>query len=94
MTTQWPIKLVPGAPPTSFWVRPMSTTSGSQGVVTIAEGAGFDQVLQVTSSNPELAQVPNVVTATAGSGIGYFDIVTKPGDASSRSRRSRYPAAM
>ncbi len=78
VTAQWPIKLMPGSPPTSFWVRPMSTTSGSQGVVTAAEGVGFDQVMQVTSSKPELAQVPNIVTASAGSGVGYFNIVTSP----------------
>lgn len=78
VTTQWPIKLMPGAPPTSFWVRPMSTTNGSQGVVTAAEGVGFDQVMQVSSSNPDLAQVPSIVTASAGSGVGYFNIVTSP----------------
>ena len=78
VTTQWPIKLVPGVPPTSFWVRPMSTTSGSQGVVTVQEGLGSDQTLQVTSSDPELAEVPATVTASAGSGVGFFNIVTRP----------------
>ena len=78
VTTQWPMRLMPGAPPTKFWVRPMSTTSGSQGVVTVAEGLGFDQILQVTSNNPEFAEVPNTVSASAGSGVGFFDIVTRP----------------
>ena len=78
VTTQWPITLEAAAAPTSFFVRPMSTTSGSQGVVTAAEGTGFDQILQVTSSNPALAQVPNLVTVFAGSGVGFFDITTTP----------------
>ncbi|TFZ00687.1 hypothetical protein EZ313_19760 [Ramlibacter henchirensis] len=78
VTTQWPITLEAAAAPTSFFVRPMSTTSGSQGVVTAAEGTGFDQILQVTSSNPALAQVPSVVTVFAGSGVGFFDITTTP----------------
>jgi hypothetical protein len=78
VTTQWPITLEAAAAPTSFFVRPMSTTSGSQGVVTAAEGTGFDQLLQVTSSNPALAQVPDVVTVSAGSGVGFFNITTAP----------------
>ena len=78
VATQWPISLMPAAAPTSFFVRPMATTSGSQGVVTAAEGAGFDQLLQVTSSNPALAAVPTVVTVSAGSGVGFFNIVTTP----------------
>jgi hypothetical protein len=76
VTTTWPIRLMPGPVPTGFFVRPIATTSGSQGVVNVAEGAGFDQILQVTSSNPDLAQVPSIVTAFAGSGIGFFNIVT------------------
>ena len=78
VTAQWPIRLMPAAAPTSFFVRPMATTNGSQGVVTAAEGVGFDQLLQVTSSNPALAAVPNVVTVFAGSGVGFFNIVTTP----------------
>ncbi|WP_156385607.1 hypothetical protein [Ramlibacter sp. Leaf400] len=78
VTTQWPITLEPAAAPTSFFVRPMSTTNGSQGVVTAAEGTGFDQLLQVTSSNPALASVPAVVTVSAGSGVGFFNITTAP----------------
>ncbi len=78
VTTQWQISLMPAAAPTSFFVRPMATTSGSQGVVNAGEGVGFDQLLQVTSSNPLLASVPNVVTVFAGSGVGFFNIVTTP----------------
>jgi hypothetical protein len=56
----------------------MSTTNGSQGVVTTAEGLGQDQLVQVTSSNPSLASVPRTATVFAGSGVGFFDIVTAP----------------
>ena len=78
LTAQWPISLMPAAAPTSFFVRPMATTNGSQGVVNAGEGVGFDQLLQVASSNPALAAVPNVVTVFAGSGVGFFNIVTTP----------------
>ena len=78
VSTQWPIRLEPGPVPTAFFVRPMSTTSGSQGVVNAGEGVGFDQILQVASSNPALAAVPNTVTVFAGSGVGFFNIVTTP----------------
>ena len=56
----------------------MSTTNGSQGVVTTAEGVGYDQLVQVSSSNPALAAVPPSVTVFAVSGIGFFDITTAP----------------
>lgn len=78
VSARWPITLEPAAAPTAFFVRPMSTTNGSQGVVTAAEGIGFDQLLQVTSSNPALATVPSTVSVSAGSGIGFFNIVTAP----------------
>ena len=76
--TSWKITLTPGPAPTSLLVRPMSTTSGSQGVVTAAEGSGQDQLIQVESSDPALAAVPDTVTVSAGSGIGFFNIVTAP----------------
>ena len=78
VTTSWTITLTAAPAPTSLLVRPMSTTSGSQGVVTIAEGAGHDQVVQASSSHPSLAAVPSSVSVSAGSGIGFFDIVTAP----------------
>jgi hypothetical protein len=78
VSAQWPITLMPAAAPTSFFVRPMATTNGSQGIVTAAEGAGFDQLLRVSSSNPALASVPDFVTVSAGSGIGRFNIATAP----------------
>jgi hypothetical protein len=76
VSTSWPITLTPGPAPTSLVVRPMSTTNGSQGIVTIAEGAGHDQIVQASSSNPSLAAVPSSVTVSAGSGVGFFNITT------------------
>ena len=78
VTNQWQIFLTPAPAPTGFFVRPISTTSGSQGVVTTATGLGQDQQVQVTSSHPSLAAVPSTATVFAGSGVGYFDIVTSP----------------
>jgi hypothetical protein len=77
VTQSWPIKLTPAPAPTSLIVRPMSTTAGSQGVVTTAEGLGQDQLVNVTSSHPSAA-VPSTATVFAGSGVGFFDIVTSP----------------
>jgi len=78
VTTRWEITLTPGPAPTSFFVRPISTTNGSQGVVTTAEGVGHDQLVQVRSSNPALASVPPFATVAAVSGVGFFDITTAP----------------
>ncbi len=77
-TTQWTIKLMPSAAPTSFVVSPTSTTSGAQGTVGIGQSAGFDQTMQVTSSNPAVAAVPAFATITAGNVAGFFNIVTSP----------------
>ena len=78
VTTRWQITLTASAGAHELLVRPMSTTSGSQGVVTAAEGSGQDQLVQVTSSNPSLAAVPSSATVFAGSGVGFFDIATAP----------------
>jgi hypothetical protein len=78
VTTSWPITLTPSAAPTKLIVRPMSTTSGSQGVALGPEGVGQDQLMQVASSNPSVASVPSTVSVSAGSGIGFFNINTAP----------------
>ena len=78
VTAQWPITLTPAPAPTSLLVRPMSTTSGSQGVVTTVTGLGQDQLVQVSSSNASIAAVPSTATVFAGSGVGFFDIATAP----------------
>jgi hypothetical protein len=78
VTQTWKITLTPGPAPTSLLVRPMSTTNGSQGVVTAAAGSGQDEIIQVKSSDPAHAAVPGTVTVFAGSGVGFFDIATTP----------------
>ena len=78
VVTRWRITLTPAPAPTDFFVRPMSTTNGSQGVVRTAEGVGHDQTVHVTSSNPALAAVPDSATVAAVSGIGFFNITTAP----------------
>jgi len=74
VTNSWPITLTPGPAPTDFFIRPMSTTNGSQGVVMSAEGVGHDQIMQVASSNPALAAVPSTMTIFAVSGHGIVRI--------------------
>jgi hypothetical protein len=78
VTSRWTITLTAEPAPTDLLVRPMSTTSGSQGVVRTAEGVGHDQLVHVASSNPSLAAVPESVTVAAVSGIGFFNISTAP----------------
>jgi hypothetical protein len=73
VTTRWPITLTAEPAPTGFFVRPISTTNGSQGIVTTMEGVGHDQVMRVASSDPSLAAVPGTVTVAAVSGIGRFE---------------------
>ena len=77
VTSTWPITLTPSPTPSELIVRPMSTTSGSQGVV-IGEPVGHDQLVQLASSDPALASVPSTATISAGSGVGFFDIITAP----------------
>jgi hypothetical protein len=78
LSAQGQITATPLPQPTSLMLRPMSTTNGSQGTVFVPEGVGYDQIVQVTSSNPSLASVPATVTVTAVSGLGRFDIITAP----------------
>jgi hypothetical protein len=76
VTTSWEITLTPSPEPGELIVRPMATTSGSQGIVIGPEGAGQDQLVQVASSDPTVASVPSSATISAGSGVGFFDITT------------------
>jgi hypothetical protein len=78
VSSPWQITLTPSAAPTKFIVRPLATTSGSQGVAIGPEGIGQDQLMQVASSNPSLASVPTSVSVSGGSGVGFFDITTAP----------------
>jgi hypothetical protein len=77
--SQAQVTLTPQSPPSSITLSPTSTT-GSGGssfaTVTIASPSSTDQVLQVASSNPSVASVPNGMTIPAGSTTGGFNIFT------------------
>jgi hypothetical protein len=72
-TTQSPLTVMPAAQPTSLTLFPATTTSGgsSDGTVTVAAAATFDQTLRVTSNNPSvLPFLSSAVTIPAGSTRG------------------------
>jgi len=77
-TSQAQVTLTPQQPPSSLTLSPTSTTGtdGSFATVTIASPSSTDQLLQVASSNPSIASVPNGVTIPAGSTTGGFNIFT------------------
>ncbi|HET6853859.1 MAG TPA: hypothetical protein VFH46_16270 [Pyrinomonadaceae bacterium] len=77
--SQAQVTLTAQQPPSSLTLSPTSTTgtSGSSfATVTVASPSSTDQVLQVSSSNPSIASVPNGVTIPAGSTTGGFNIFT------------------
>jgi hypothetical protein len=78
-STQAQVTLTAQQPPTSLTLSPTSTT-GSGGssfaTVTVASPSSTDQILQVASSNPAIASVPNGVMISAGSTTGGFNIFT------------------
>jgi hypothetical protein len=77
-SAQAQVTLTPQQPPSSLTLSPTSTTGtgGSFATVTIASPSSTDEVLQVASSNPAIASVPNGVTIPAGSTTGGFNIFT------------------
>ncbi|HSM87050.1 MAG TPA: hypothetical protein VLT16_12905 [Candidatus Limnocylindrales bacterium] len=77
VTAQAPVTLTPLGQPASITLSSTSVTgtTGSFATVTIAAPASFDQIFQVTSSNPA-ATVPSSVLIPAGSTIGGFIIST------------------
>jgi hypothetical protein len=78
-SSQAQVTLTPQQPPASLTLSPTSTTGAggsSFGTVTIASPSSTDEVLQVASSNPAVASVPNGVTIPAGSTTGGFNIFT------------------
>ncbi|HKG46328.1 MAG TPA: hypothetical protein VKB02_06365, partial [Pyrinomonadaceae bacterium] len=79
-SSQAQVTLTPQQPPSSLTLSPTSTsgTGGSFATVTVASPASTDQILQVASSNPSIASVPNGVMIPAGSTTGGFNIVTTP----------------
>jgi hypothetical protein len=78
-SSQAQVTLTPQQPPSSLTLSPTSTTGtggSSFATVTIASPSSTDEVLQVASSNPAAASVPNGVTIPAGSTTGGFNIFT------------------
>ena len=78
--SQAQVTLTPQQPPSSLTLDPTTTSgsSGSFGLVTVASPSSTDTVLQLSSSNPSIASVPNGVTIPAGSTTGGFNIFTTP----------------
>lgn len=77
-TASWTLTLTPSPEPDSLRLVPASTADGSQGQVFIplSEMAGYDQRVQVTSSNPAVASVPEFATINASTTLGRFNITT------------------
>jgi hypothetical protein len=78
-SAQGQVTLTPQSAPSSITLSPTSTTgtSGSSfATVTVASPSSTDQILQVASSNPSVASVPNGVMIPAGSTTGGFNIFT------------------
>jgi hypothetical protein len=78
-TVQSQVTLTPQQQPASLTLSPTSTVGqggGSFGTVTIASAQSSDLMLQVTSSNPNVASVPPAVMIPAGSTTGGFNVFT------------------
>jgi len=78
-SVQAQVTLTPQQPPSSLTLSPTSTTGlggGSFATVTVASPSSTDQILQVASSNPAVASVPNGVMIPAGSTTGGFNVFT------------------
>jgi hypothetical protein len=78
-SAQAQVTLTPQQPPSSLTLSPTSTTGrggSSFATVTVASPSSTDQILQVASSNPAVASVPNGVMIPAGSTTGGFNIST------------------
>jgi len=78
-SAQAQVTLTPQQPPLSLTLSPTSTTGqggNSFATVTVASPSSTDQILQVASSNPAVASVPNGVMIPAGSTTGGFNIST------------------
>ena len=78
-SAQAQVTLTAQQPPASLTLSPTSTTGlggSSFATVTLASPSSTDQILQVASSNPAVASVPNGVSISAGSTTGGFNIFT------------------
>ena len=78
-TVQSQITVMPQQPPATLTLRPSSTVGlggGSFGTVTVDAPGSADEIMQVTSSQPSIASVPNGVMVPGGSTTGGFNIFT------------------
>jgi len=79
ISAQAQVTLTAQQPPASLTLSPTSTTGlggNSFATVTVASPSSTDLILQVASSNPAVASVPNGVMIPAGSTTGGFNIST------------------
>ena len=78
VTANWQIRLTPPPAPDTFTLNPIDTVSGSSGSIRIpfASILGHDQLVKVTSSNPQVASVPAFATIPASTEFGGFAITT------------------
>ena len=78
VTANWQITLTPSPAPDTFTLDPVDTVSGSRGIIRIplASILGHDQLVQVTSSNPQVASVPSFATISASTDFASFAITT------------------
>lgn len=76
---QTPVTVAPGPPPTAFTIFPATVVGGqgsSDGTVTIATSASFDQYLSVTSNNAAvLPYLSTGVQVPSGSTRGFVQIL-------------------
>ena len=79
---QTPVTVAPGPPPTAFTIFPATVVGGqgsSDGTVTIATTAPFDQYLRVTSNNAAvLPYLSSGVQIPGGSTRGFVQILPAP----------------
>jgi hypothetical protein len=78
-TAEATVTLLPAHPPASLTLDRTSTTGtqGASGVVKLDEALPYDVQIQLTSSHPDIARVPDWVTVPAHSGGGGFAVSTQ-----------------
>ena len=78
VTANWQLRLTPPPAVDTFTLDPVETASDSRGIIRIpfASILGHDQLVRVTSSNPQVASVPAFATVPASTETGIFFITT------------------
>ena len=79
-TVSAPLVLYPQQPPTSLTLDRAETTGtqGASGTVRIAESQGHDVQMRLTSSNPEIARVPEFAQIGSFGVAAAFSVTTSP----------------